>query len=623
MGVPGFFKSFLIKQRTFALLKSIERYKIASVSIDLNGLLHKVFALIYTESLKSKGEKLIKSKDKCLVAEGKLLLAKYNLGLQLIEEGKSFIEQGKVEEGELKIKEGNEYIEEKTFIRRENLSQDLVNQLEEEYKKKLWESLLDIIKEFKPTSTLILAVDGVSNLAKMKQQRQRRFKSALNNNADVNFDSNVITPGTEWMIRIDEFLRFQLVNFSHLLPNKVIYSSHLVPAEGEHKINMYLNKNEMKNLSGYHIVYGLDADLIMLSLLSLQSNIILSRESQGDAIDINKLRSYIINYLKNKHAVEDFVVMMMLLGNDFLPHQTSLARMDDTIMLMMDTYLKNHFHYQFIKNGELDMANFSVFLNSLASEEPKLLKTLALRGDYESNAFKLATNNKNFNINIYREKVYEKSFKNVTDDKINDMATAYMKTMMWNYLYYTQGPDAINTNWMYPYYYSPMLVDLALIADKVDHKRVKKFPGMLKFNALHQLITVLPAQSIKITPIELQPLFKILADLFPATFVNDKEGHVQKKIVGRPLIDYGIAIIPIPDQQRIIDMVHILPIDRLKLWDEHTDLVIGKAKTFQFNVNAPSFVPQLNSKAPVFTPIQKVAMINLAQITRYIKTGQI
>jgi 5''-3'' exonuclease len=240
-------------------------------------------------------------------------------------------------------------------------------------------------------------------------------------------------------------------------------------------------------------------------------------------------------------------------------------------------------------------------------------------------------------MNVYREKYYEKSFKNLNDDKIIDMVSAYIKTMMWNYIYYTRGPSEVDTTWMYPYYYSPLLVDLALNATNIKDKNVKRYPGMIKYNALHQLVTVLPSQSINIVPDELRSLFtntSPIYDLFPITFVNDKEGHVQKKIVGKPVIDYGIAIIPIPDQQRIIDIVNTLTFttNRLKLWEESTPLIIGKSFVPKLRANAPTFTPKFNVNAPTFTPkpvnvpittFKPVPMINLTNIVNYIKTGQL
>eukprot|EP00729_Bicosta_minor_P013533 gene13533-23287_t len=107
----------------------------------------------------------------------------------------------------------------------------------------------------KPQNLFYMAVDGVAPRAKMNQQRARRFKSAkeveeaakeaaskgtLSADSGDRFDSNCITPGTPFMVRLQEHLR-HFVNkkitedpmWKHIT---VILDGHECPGEGEHKI---------------------------------------------------------------------------------------------------------------------------------------------------------------------------------------------------------------------------------------------------------------------------------------------------------------------------------------------------------------------------------------------------
>lgn len=66
-----------------------------------------------------------------------------------------------------------------------------------------------------PRRLLFIAVDGVAPRAKMNQQRARRFRAAKDSRTKreaaapgTYFDSNAITPGTEFMTRMTEHLKF-------------------------------------------------------------------------------------------------------------------------------------------------------------------------------------------------------------------------------------------------------------------------------------------------------------------------------------------------------------------------------------------------------------------------------
>ena len=120
----------------------------------------------------------------------------------------------------------------------------------------------------KPKVSVFMAIDGVAPRAKLNQQRSRRFRSAKDlaeatelkadakngnkggkgkggsSNADSGllsdrqvFDSNCITPGTEFMERISNCIKYFIrkkIKEDPLWRNlKVIYSGHEIPGEGE------------------------------------------------------------------------------------------------------------------------------------------------------------------------------------------------------------------------------------------------------------------------------------------------------------------------------------------------------------------------------------------------------
>jgi 5'-3' exonuclease len=606
MGVPKFARWLLYNAKNAVVKHGTIQY-IDSVSLDLNGILHKSFQQVYTENILDKANNLIKEGHKLidegqllkkkglskitegndLINEGEALKLKYEEGKKLINYGNKLINQGNTKTGEYKVREGTSIINERIIMRRVGKSQDLIDKLEKDYQENVWQEIKNVIKEFGHIQTLLLCIDGISVQSKQFQQRQRRFKAANLNNALINFDSNVITPGTEFMLRLDNFLENKILTDRQSLPEKVIYSGCLTPGEGEGKIYDYFRKGEVTGY-GHHVVYGLDADLIMLSLLSPLNNIILSRESQENMININEFKKYLINVMGSKTAVQDFVVMMFLIGNDFLPHSLTLENMDETINLMINIYQKGTGKYSFANGNHLNIQNLSLFINELAKEEPKLLSNLAFNDDYHSDALKADKGSDGFDLNVYRETYYisefggrkslfPESLYDMNDTDIQKMVHSYMKTMSWNYLYYQEGSKGVNEEWLYSYYHSPMLVDLALHGDVKVHG-YDAYQGMTVFTPLHQLICVLPRKSINIVPEELKWVFdplSPLSDLFPYQFINEHQGKIMKKMPGRPMIDFGIAIIPIVDRRRIIDFLPLVEMseERIKLWDEKEPII--------------------------------------------------
>ena len=187
------------------------------------------------------------------------------------------------------------------------------NQTTEQMVQKIFEYTERLIKIANPRKVVYLAIDGVAPRAKMNQQRSRRYRvpkemlqqarraarnegapepesladAALANPKKAEpFNSNCITPGTEFLQMLGE--RFvvwldQKTSGEWAGGPTVIFSGANVVGEGEHKIMDYIRGEQRAGrLTGEerHCMYGLDADLIFLGMLTHEKHFPLLRERQ-------------------------------------------------------------------------------------------------------------------------------------------------------------------------------------------------------------------------------------------------------------------------------------------------------------------------------------------------------
>lgn len=278
------------------------------------------------------------------------------------------------------------------------------------------EHLFQIIK---PQKTFYMAIDGVAPRAKMNQQRARRFRTATEAEENVKkalargetlpkedpFDSNAITPGTEFMAKLTSNLKYFIhkkISEDKLWNGiEIVLSGHEVPGEGEHKIMDYIRT--MKSQSEYnantrHCIYGLDADLIMLGLVSHDPHFALLREevtfgpSRKAVNDVNDQQFYLLhlsllreymalefqdlqdelNFEYNfEKVLDDFILIMYVIGNDFLPNLPDLFINKGAFPLLIETfkqYLKQSDGY-LNENGTINLRRLSIWLAYLSEFE--------------------------------------------------------------------------------------------------------------------------------------------------------------------------------------------------------------------------------------------------------------
>jgi 5'-3' exoribonuclease 2 len=216
------------------------------------------------------------------------------------------------------------------------------------------------------------------------------------------FDSNCITPGTEFMTRLSlalqSYITDRLSNDPAWEDLFIVFSDSSVPGEGEHKIMDFIRRQRQgptydPNLK--HVLYGADADLIHLGLATHEASIYVLREEfrpppqkpcsicfyRGHAatrcdgapvdgsedqqgyptprpftprfllVDLPLLRHHLKQELcvaKGKTSeqgfrnvdrlIDDWIFICCFVGNDFLPHLPSLEIREGAIDTLTSLY---------------------------------------------------------------------------------------------------------------------------------------------------------------------------------------------------------------------------------------------------------------------------------------------
>jgi 5'-3' exonuclease len=459
---------------------------------------------------------------------------------------------------------------------------------------------------------LYIAIDGPVPMAKVHQQRLRRFKGIVEKQITnqikmdhgkkiANYWSNAsITPGTKFMNKINSNIKDEILKqkFSNAI---CVFSTSDVAGEGEHKIFGYLKKNAKLFHNKIKVIYGLDADLIFLSLASGMPNIFLMRENTelgylGDQehyfnyVDIDVVRDCIVKEMcwnnelnandnkkiydefdleiKQKY-INDFIFITFLIGNDFLPTveclEVSQGGEDKIINVWKSCYKKlNQF---LINNNEINFIFFGMFINILSLNEnnyyiydlPEVFTrnykmNPRLSDPYEIDMFEYLHMKRHRIHNpkrigeghtkYWKKFYYEQYF----DCSIRNACKQYVDGLYWIINYYFNN-EPISWSWFYPYLRSPLLNDLNVYLQ--TSKNIFKFELSKPLEPYIQLLCVLHPYNSNLLLKELQFFVNDekseIKDLFPERFHEDR--------INKTLAYKCLPIIPVLDIKRILKAV--------------------------------------------------------------------
>ena len=358
---------------------------------------------------------------------------------------------------------------------------------------------------------IYVAIDGPAPRTKMEQQRQRRLKSSQETKV---WDTNSITPGTLFMDTLSIYLQKELQSVT--IP--VLLSDSNEPGEGEHKIMKYIDTlSEKETIS----VYGLDADLIMLSMIR-NHNIYLLRERTEYNIEkvedeyiycnVSLLKKYVVESIKkpyfkqsDKGTLYDYLVLCFFIGNDFILSTPSINIRYNGIQKLLHAYTElqkdfNGTYFLLTDSKELHLQNFKYLLEKLSlSEEQDIQDILHIRDkqqssclrrygkrykeykeenyDSESDEYNEMIQNlpilergkekeifaenytkKYYLYNLYKSLYLSPEYNEILMEDIKIISMDYIRSIYWTVQYYFN--ECISWRWYYKHSIPPLLSDV-------------------------------------------------------------------------------------------------------------------------------------------------------------------
>lgn len=414
----------------------------------------------------------------------------------------------------------------------------------------------EYISNIRPSNLVFIAFDGVAPVAKMSQQRDRRYKSwyqskmfrdIMGKQTNDPWNTSAITPGTAFMDELNVRMRAHFVETMH--PIETIYSGSDDAGEGEHKIFQHIRENPTPLTEDATVVYGLDADLIMLSITHIPvcGNIQLFRETphfiqnidpklspnQTYVLDIPELARTITHDMNNgrmmtpdqhNSRIYDYILICFMLGNDFLPHFPAINIRTGGINKLLNAYKETIGETDAVLTDgtQIFWKQFRTFVSHLANSEEWFLRDeTKLRDKKARHLLQCETPDEKYKqfeslptyaretekyINPYQNywqtRYYKSLFANQSTEIFKfRLCDNYLEGLEWCMKYYTTGcPD---WRWHYKHHYPPLLIDLARHVPLVNRAFMPQYATNSAVHPFVQLCYVLPKTSLHLLPADL------------------------------------------------------------------------------------------------------------------------
>jgi len=318
-----------------------------------------------------------------------------------------------------------------------------------------------ILRDVCSADRIFIAMDGLVPYAKIVQQRYRRFRKSTAEVAPA-FDRHQISPGTPYMRDLATAVRTKFP--------EIEVSCTAEPGEGEHKIFQTMKKGVET------VIYGLDADLILLSLP--HSNVRLLRENPDFQIKDSGFSALSIRELAKvlPLPVPQYVALCVLcFGNDFMPCLGMFSLREGGHERALDLYGKSG------KPDMLTPAGRAHFLNFARAVEQGIYKE---------------SSDKHPAIISSDMKHFEARYTTHILDSPGDMSAVvrdFWKCFHWTMIYFTTN-NAPDWNYVYSFPEAPLVTQILRCPEEAPTFDKKIEPA---FTVTKQLQFILPSASLR------------------------------------------------------------------------------------------------------------------------------
>ncbi len=459
---------------------------------------------------------------------------------------------------------------------------------------------LKVIRQAEPTRGVYIAIDGVAPMAKIKQQRMRRFKGApveeTINSSGVDctgvppetgvrgrerseappWDKNALTPGTAFMAAVSARLQ-KLIRDHQPAGQRWLLSDTNEAGEGEQKIVAQMRAGLCEGNEGV-VVYGLDADLIVLSLWTRATHmagrpmwLFRERIERGEmvrnAVGEEQFEWFSIGVLEDAVCegrsvadrlpyLQDYCAAMMLLGNDFLPTSMTFRLKEGGHPRLLELVEKARKASTggrlWSAEAGLDLKGWQAGIQYLSyGEEGRFKRAVEKKLMAKGND----NDPEDEPLRVRADAVFLDGTELVADWRglyaqiafggesgRREAVQKYIEGLTWIVDYYTGRP--ISMEWFYPWHFPPLWEDVAASLRRRGWQ-TPPAPGARGLRPVEQLAMVLPLRSWSLIPAG-EPVRR-LPELAPEWFPE----HYELQSIGKRFAWECEPEIPIPTPAQV------------------------------------------------------------------------